>query len=137
NYKHCPICGSALKEGKICSKCNISIEKEYFKEKNLGACRSLHAEESAIVEAAKSGLPLRSGMIFTTTFPCNQCANKIANLGLQKVVYVEPYPQKEAIDTLEENGIEMELFEGIKSRAFFSLFKRIEEIERIEEGINV
>jgi len=28
----------------------------------------------------------------------------------------------------------MELFEGIKSRAFFSLFKRIEEIERIEES---
>ena len=29
----------------------------------------------------------------------------------------------------------IELFEGIKSRAFFNLFKRIEEIERIEERV--
>lgn len=132
-YTYCPKCGNPLTEEKYCEDCNKSINEEYLRDKNLGACRSLHAEESAIVGAAKSGIPLNDGIIFTTTFPCNLCANKIANVGLKKVVYVEPYPQIEAIETLKENNVELELFEGIKSRAFFDLFKRIEEIERLEQ----
>jgi len=130
-FIYCPKCGVALNEDKICNNCGLSVDKEYFKSKNLGACRALHAEESAIVEAAKSGIRLKNGIIFTTTFPCNMCANKIANVGVKKVIYVEPYPEVEAIKILKKNNVEIELFEGIKSRAFFSLFKRIEEINRL------
>ena len=136
-YKCCPNCGKKLDDNKICEVCGNFIEEKLLKDKNLGECRALHAEESAIIEAAKTGLPLREGVIFTTTFPCNLCANKIVNVGLKKVVYVEPYPQKRAIETLKQNNIEIELFEGVKSLAFFDLFKRIEEIERLEKKENI
>lgn len=134
-FKYCPKCGNEITEEKKCEKCNISIEEDIFKNKNLGLCRSLHAEENAIVKAAKAGIPLKNGIIFTTTFPCNLCANKIKNVGLKKVIFVEPYPLKETIEILneetsEEKKVEVELFEGVKSRAFFELYKRIGEIER-------
>ena len=133
-FNYCPICKKKLTYNKYCSKCNKSIDKDIFVDKDLDLCRSLHAEENAIVKAAKAGISLKNGTIYTTTFPCNLCANKIRNVGLKKVIFVEPYPSKDTIEILTtsskiEKAVEIELFEGVKSRAFFDLYKRIGEME--------
>lgn len=54
--------------------------------------RSIHAEMEAIVSAARSGKPgVVGGTLYTTTFPCHNCARHIVAAGISKVFYVEPY----------------------------------------------
>jgi len=66
--------------------------------KLLDYCRALHAEENVIVTLARNGniIPLERCTLYTTTYPCRMCANKIHNVGIKRVVYLEPYPQQEA-----------------------------------------
>src|SRR6266700_1457919 len=55
--------------------------------------RAVHAEMAAIVDAARRGVALRDGVLFTTTFPCHDCAKHIVAAGIQRVVFIEPYPK--------------------------------------------
>lgn len=110
--------------------CGIRIIKE-FVGKRMEVCRALHAEERAIIQLGKLGMSLKPSDItlYTTTFPCPQCANKIVGLGIGKIVFVEPYPTKESKDLLEDslgkNNIDK--FEGVKARAYFRIYDRARE----------
>src|SRR6185437_3102314 len=55
--------------------------------------RAVHAEMAAIVDAARRGVAIQKGFLFTTTFPCHDCAKHIVAAGIQRVVYIEPYPK--------------------------------------------
>ena len=56
------------------------------KVKLLEKCRALHAEENAILNVARFGSAavLKDATLYTTTYPCNLCANKIAQVGIKK-----------------------------------------------------
>jgi deoxycytidylate deaminase len=96
---------------------------EFFRKelKMLDHCRALHAEENAIVALARSGGSRATGgwKLYTTTYPCKMCANKIRNLGIGTVVYLEPYPQQEAKSLLAGRD---RLFEGVTFWAYFRLY---------------
>jgi deoxycytidylate deaminase len=55
--------------------------------------RCLHAEQAAIVNAARAGVSTVDATLFTTTFPCHECAKFIVGSGISEVHYVEPYPK--------------------------------------------
>lgn len=55
--------------------------------------RSVHAEMLAITDAASRGVSVRGGTLYSTTFPCHNCARHIVSAGLNRCVYVEPYPK--------------------------------------------
>ncbi len=87
--------------------------------KLLDLCRSLHAEEVAILELSGR----RDGKtLHTTTFPCLMCANKIVHVGIEKVVYIEPYPVEISGQLLEESGVEITKFEGVAPFGFYRIF---------------
>lgn len=67
--------------------------------------RAVHAEMEAIACCARSGVSPRYGSLFTTTFPCHNCAKHIIAAGITCVVYVEPYPKSRAMD-LHDDAIE-------------------------------
>ena len=77
--------------------------------------RSIHAEMEAIVSAGRTG---KSGMVggtlYTTTFPCHNCARHIVAAGISKVYYVEPYAKSLALE-LHSDAIAMT--EGDKTKA--------------------
>ena len=89
--------------------------------KLLDYCRALHAEESAIVNMARLGVApnLSAATLYTTTYPCNLCANKIAQVGIKRVVYYEPYPQKEAKEILQAHDVKQIPFEGVTYNGYF------------------
>lgn len=93
--------------------------KRHFKA--LDYCRSLHAEENAIVNMARLGgtKNLDDATLYTTTYPCNMCANKIAQVGIRHLVYFEPYPQQEAKAILQTHHVEQIPFEGITFNGYF------------------
>ena len=55
--------------------------------------RCLHAEQAAIVNAARSGISTQGATLFTSTFPCHECAKMIIGSGIAEVHYIEPYPK--------------------------------------------
>ncbi len=60
--------------------------------------RAVHAEMSAILDAARRGQPVKGAALYTTTFPCHNCAKHIVGAGLREVVYIAPYPKSLAED---------------------------------------
>lgn len=109
----------------VCKKCKGDLS-ELLIGKNLDFCRSLHAEENAILSnplATNGDHSNRELVLFTTTFLCMLCAKKIANSGIRKVIFVEPYPLPESIEILRENGIEIKIFEGVKFLSFNWIFR--------------
>ena len=55
--------------------------------------RAVHAEMAAITSAARRGVRIDGCVIYSTTFPCHECARHIVAAGLKKVVFIEPYPK--------------------------------------------
>lgn len=102
---------------------SYSLFKKNFK--ILDYCRALHAEENAILNVARVGASaaLPTSTLFTTTYPCNLCANKIAQVGIKHIVYFEPYPMEEAKKILEDKGVEQEPFEGVTYNGYFRLME--------------
>lgn len=111
----------------VCKNCKSKIIKEFIG-KRSEVCRALHAEERVILHLAKLGMGISLAdldiTLYTTTFPCPQCANKIVDVGINKLVFVEPYPAKESKDllkkSLEEKNIDK--FEGVKARTYFRAY---------------
>ena len=55
--------------------------------------RVVHAEMSAICDAARMGRSTRGATLYCTTFPCHMCAKHVVASGLDHVVFLEPYPK--------------------------------------------
>lgn len=100
-----------------------SLFKRNFK--ILDYCRALHAEENAILNVARIGASsaLPTSTLFTTTYPCNLCANKIAQVGIKRIVYFEPYPMEEAKKILADKNVAQQPFEGVTYNGYFRLME--------------
>lgn len=57
--------------------------------------RIAHAEMAAICTAARRGTPLRGSTLYTTTYPCHECARLIIAAGISRVVYIAPYTKSQ------------------------------------------
>jgi len=74
-------------------------------------CRGSCAEENAIVQAARFGLAVKGGWIYTTDQPCIKCARMIINVGLEGVTFAGDYPQPMAIEFMQEAGVILRKFD--------------------------
>lgn len=70
-------------------------------------CRALHAEQNAIIQAAKSGISIEGSSIYITTQPCIICTKLIIASGIVKVIYEGDYPDELSLDMLKESSIEV------------------------------
>ena len=71
-------------------------------------CRSVHAEQNAIIQAAAMGNSIEGGTIYVTHQPCAICAKMIINSGIKRIVIKEGYPDELAASILEEAGLKIE-----------------------------
>lgn len=74
-------------------------------------CRGLHAEQNALLQAARYGINIEGASIYITTQPCAVCAKMLINAGIKEIIYKNPYPDELAMEMLEESGIKMRVFE--------------------------
>ena len=70
-------------------------------------CRGLHAEQNAIIQAARYGIDIRDTSIYITTQPCITCAKMLINAGVKEIIYKNPYPDELALAMLEEAGVKL------------------------------
>lgn len=67
-------------------------------------CYSVHAEQNAIVQAARLGISIDGATIYVTHQPCTTCTKFIINSGIKRIVYGIEYPDlfsKEFVDGAE------------------------------------
>ena len=108
----------------------IQVLKEKLKNiKEYG--RAVHAEMEALLATARVGISVRGGSLYTTTYPCHNCAKHIVAAGIIKVIYVEPYPKSLAgelhkdsisIDKEDNDRVSFLPFLGVGPRRYFDLF---------------
>ncbi len=105
--------------------------------------RSIHAEMEAIISVARNGgKSILDSILYTTTYPCHNCARHIVVSGIREVYYIEPYP-KSLADSLHEDTISSDernsatqvifrQYEGVAPKNILKLFNS--RIERKQSG---
>ncbi|GAB3648793.1 deaminase [Ramlibacter alkalitolerans] len=83
--------------------------------------RAVHAEASAITEAARRGVSTSGSRLFCTTFPCHICARHIVAAGIDDVVFVEPYEKSRTAD-LYSDSVSIEPTDATPNKANFRAF---------------
>lgn len=79
-----------------------------------GSCSlALHAEQNAILYAAKNKVDMDGSTLYVTLSPCIACARVIYSVGIKKVFFKNSYaqykgiPSDEGVDFLRKFGVEV------------------------------
>ena len=70
-------------------------------------CAAIHAEQNAIIQAAKYGVSIEGATLYCTHQPCAICAKMIVNAGIKRVVFKGDYPDEYARKIRNEGRIEI------------------------------
>lgn len=70
-------------------------------------CRGLHAEQNAIIQAARHGVNIHGATLYCTTMPCIICSKMLINAGIVRVVYAEGYADELAREMIAEAAVEV------------------------------
>lgn len=117
-------------------------KEEYIKKLNKSRImdlteygRAVHAEMESMLQASRNGVSIRGATLYTTTYPCHNCAKHIVAAGIKEVVYIEPYPKSYAntmhsdsiiddSDRSDTSGekVNFRQFVGVGPRHFIDLF---------------
>ncbi|MBW2452630.1 MAG: cytidine/deoxycytidylate deaminase family protein [Deltaproteobacteria bacterium] len=81
-------------------------------------CRGLHAEQNAIIQAARHGINLSGATLYCTNSPCIICTKMLINAGIRDVVYLDGYPDQLSLDMLEEAGIKVVSYHEVDNQPF-------------------
>ena len=80
-------------------------------------CRGLHAEQNAIIQAAKHGINIADATLYCTNSPCIICSKMLINAGVQRIIYREGYPDLLSMEMLAESGVEVLEFSQVAGRS--------------------
>jgi dCMP deaminase len=80
-------------------------------------CRGLHAEQNAIIQAAKHGVNIADATLYCTNSPCIICSKMLINAGVQRIIYQEGYPDLLSMEMLAESGVEVLEFSQVAGRS--------------------
>jgi len=100
--------------------------------------RIVHAEMEALLSCGRGRIPVKDGTVYTTTFPCHNCAKHVVAAGIRRLVFIEPYPKSKAEEfhpdaiqvgfakseslVKDRAMVHFEPFMGVGPRRFFDLF---------------
>ena len=71
-------------------------------------CYATHAEQNAIIQAARMGESIVGATLYCTHQPCTICAKMIINSGISRIVYEQGYPDEFSMQLLHEAGVTIE-----------------------------
>jgi dCMP deaminase len=79
------------------------------------SCICVHAEQNAIVLAARHGNATNAGILYTTLRPCFGCAKEAIQAGIREIVFDEPYEYGGGLESvyrrlIEESRMELRRF---------------------------
>lgn len=82
-----------------------------------GSCSlALHAEQNAILYAAKNNVSIEGSTLYVTLSPCISCARVIYTIGIKKIIYLDSYAEykklevDEGVEFLKKFGVQVERY---------------------------
>ncbi|MCW3078299.1 MAG: CMP/dCMP deaminase zinc-binding protein [Bacteroidetes bacterium] len=94
--------------------CDLEWPDEGCPRDSKGSCSlALHAEQNAILYAAKNNVSMEGATLYVTLSPCIACARVIFTTGIKKVFYKNSYASfkgltaDEGVDFLRRFGVEV------------------------------
>ncbi len=87
-----------------CIRDDLGIESG----ENQEICYALHAEQNALMQAARFGIATEGATMYVTHKPCSVCARLIINAGIKRVVYLEDYPDPLTDFLFRSTGVKLE-----------------------------
>lgn len=94
--------------------CDIDFPVEGCPRDSKGSCSlALHAEQNAILYAAKNNVSMQDATLYVTLSPCIACARVIYTTGIKKVYFKDSYAKykglksDEGVDFLRKFGVEV------------------------------
>lgn len=101
--------------------CDQEWPEEGCPRSEKGGCSlALHAEENALLYAAKNNVNLEGATLYVTLSPCLPCSRMIFTMGIKKIIYLNSYAaykgfkSDEGIDFLKRFGVEVYHFDELK-----------------------
>ena len=97
--------------------CDLEWPEEGCPRSSKGSCSlALHAEENAILYAAKNKVDLQGATLYITLSPCLPCARMIFTSGIKKVYFLNSYAEykgyksEEGVEFLKRFGLDIRKF---------------------------
>lgn len=94
--------------------CDVDFPVEGCPRDSKGSCSlALHAEQNAILYAAKNNVSMQDATLYVTLSPCIACARVIYTTGIKKVYFKDSYAKfkglasDEGVDFLRKFGVEV------------------------------
>lgn len=94
--------------------CDVEWPKEGCPRDSKGSCSlALHAEQNAILYAAKNNVSMQDATLYVTLSPCIACARVIYTTGIKKVYFKDSYAKfkgliaDEGVDFLRKFGVDV------------------------------
>ena len=72
-------------------------------------CRGIHAEQNAIIQAAKHGVSIAGATLYCTHSCCSLCMKQIINASIRDIVILNNYPDELALEMAREANINIEI----------------------------
>lgn len=97
--------------------CDVQWPETGCPRDSKGGCSlAIHAEQNAILYAAKNKATIEGATLYVTLSPCIACARIIYTSGIKKVLYLKSYAKykgialDEGVDFLKKFGVETEKY---------------------------
>ena len=93
-----------------CDEVGHDLRQVFDEEGNVSqhCVRTLHAEQNAIIQAAKFGIPLDGATLYCKMTPCRTCAMMIINAGIRRVICEKRYhAEKDTLKLFKQSGVEL------------------------------
>jgi len=102
-YNGAPSGVKSCKERGFCLRDKLGIKSGTRAE----MCYAIHAEQNAVIQAAKMGVSVEGATIYVTHQPCSVCTRILINAGITRIVYDNEYPDTFSLELLKEANIEI------------------------------
>ncbi|MFH1759417.1 MAG: cytidine/deoxycytidylate deaminase family protein [Patescibacteria group bacterium] len=80
---------------------------------SMHCLRTIHAEENAILQAAKFGRSLVGGTLYCKMTPCYRCARMLVSVGVKRVVAKKRYhADRLSLQLFSAAGVKVEIWEN-------------------------
>jgi dCMP deaminase len=68
-------------------------------------CICVHAEQNAVLQAARLGYSLDGGHCYTTLRPCFGCLKELRQAGVERIVYLNPWVPADEVERSAYDGL--------------------------------
>ncbi len=77
-------------------------DPEHVPGRGLDRCICVHAEQNALLTAARFGIKVKDGTLYTTLSPCFGCLKESIQAGVRRIVYEDTYHAPMTGDVLQQ-----------------------------------